>query len=77
MLLALQHLMRTGVQRAGMGHDNADYQYADPLAERVHHPSRRKLEIDHDVSSTIIQTFDIGKKEKSPTGNVIQDIHAC
>ncbi|CAK0829892.1 unnamed protein product, partial [Prorocentrum cordatum] len=63
--------------QAGMGHDTADYQYADPLAERVYHPSRRKLEIDHDVSSTIIQTFDIGKKGKSPTGNVIQDIHAC
>eukprot|EP00959_Pyramimonas_sp_CCMP1952_P286461 5989979-Pyramimonas_sp.AAC.1 len=77
MLLALQHPMRTGVQKAGMGHDTADYQCAGPLAERVYHPSRRKPEIDHDVRSTIIQTFDIGKQVKSPTGNVIQDIHAC
>eukprot|EP00959_Pyramimonas_sp_CCMP1952_P355464 7445438-Pyramimonas_sp.AAC.1 len=34
MLLAPQYLTRPGVQRAGMGHDTADYQCADPLAER-------------------------------------------
>eukprot|EP00959_Pyramimonas_sp_CCMP1952_P420820 8815248-Pyramimonas_sp.AAC.1 len=38
-----------------MGHGTADYQCADPLAERVYQPSRRKLVIDHDVSSTINQ----------------------
>ncbi|CAK0836043.1 unnamed protein product [Prorocentrum cordatum] len=52
-----EYLTRPGVQRAGMGHDTADYQCADPLAERVYQPSRRKLVIDYDVSSTIIQTF--------------------
>eukprot|EP00959_Pyramimonas_sp_CCMP1952_P307390 6433901-Pyramimonas_sp.AAC.1 len=57
MLLAPQYLTRPGVQRAGMGHGTADYQYADPLAERVYQPSRRDLAIDHDVGSTINQTF--------------------
>eukprot|EP00959_Pyramimonas_sp_CCMP1952_P146698 3070749-Pyramimonas_sp.AAC.1 len=57
MLLAPQYLTRPGVQRAGMGRDTADYQCAGPLAEQVRQPSRRKLVIDCDVSSTIIQTF--------------------